>query len=103
MTVSDLWLFLTVQWVRLPCVILVFPDLTHFFVVDDQILKHLPFYPLDTILKMLNKILATVEFLESWQWVTFFLFPNLVKIICKQRIIDLQLSQVIICKTLEKR
>ena len=28
-TVSILWLFLTVHWVGLQCVIVVFPDLTH--------------------------------------------------------------------------
>ena len=29
MTVSVLWLFLTVPWFGLPCVIVVFPDHTH--------------------------------------------------------------------------
>ena len=30
-TINDLWLFLTVMWVGLQCVIVVFPDHTHYF------------------------------------------------------------------------
>ena len=32
-TVNVLWLFLTVQWVGLQCVIVVFPDHTHLFLL----------------------------------------------------------------------
>ena len=32
MTVSALWIFLTMPWVGLQCVIVVFPDYTHFLV-----------------------------------------------------------------------
>ena len=39
LTVNVLWLFLTVPWVGLPCVIVVFPDHTHFFSVWTQIRK----------------------------------------------------------------
>ena len=36
-TVNVLWLFLTVQWVGLPCVIMVFPDITHLLSnIDDE-------------------------------------------------------------------
>ena len=37
MTVSVLWLFLTVPWVDLRCVIVVFPDHTHSFCILDQL------------------------------------------------------------------
>ena len=30
-TVNDMWLFLTVSWAGLQCVIMLFPDHTHFF------------------------------------------------------------------------
>ena len=34
MTVSGLWLFLTLLWVGLQCVIVVFPDHAHFFLAS---------------------------------------------------------------------
>ena len=34
-TVGVLWLFLTVPWIGLQCVILVCPDDTHFFLIQD--------------------------------------------------------------------
>ena len=36
-TINVQWLFLAVQWVGLQCVIVVFPDHTHFFIVSNQI------------------------------------------------------------------
>ena len=35
-TVNVLWLFLTVPWVGLQCVIVVFPDRTHFLLKQHQ-------------------------------------------------------------------
>ena len=37
MTVSVLWLFLTVPWADLQCVIVVFPDHTHFLLICDTV------------------------------------------------------------------
>ena len=37
MTVGDLWLFLTVPWVGLRCVIMVFPDNTHLLFLWDTV------------------------------------------------------------------
>ena len=34
--VSVLWVFLMVPWVGLQCVIVLFPDHTHFFLTDSQ-------------------------------------------------------------------
>ena len=34
-TINDMWLFLTVPWVRLQCVIVVFADHTHLFFYTD--------------------------------------------------------------------
>ena len=36
MTVSVLWLFLTVPWVDLQCAVMVFPDHTHYFFIADN-------------------------------------------------------------------
>ena len=38
-TVNNLWLFLTVPWVGLQCVIVVFPDHTHLHLLDNSNLR----------------------------------------------------------------
>ena len=41
-TINFLWLFLTVSWVGLQYLIVVFPDHTHFFIIlNDHLKKHL--------------------------------------------------------------
>ena len=35
-TVNDMWLFRTVQWVGLQCVIVVFPDHTHLLFIQQM-------------------------------------------------------------------
>ena len=60
------------------------PDEIHY-----QMLKHLPDTFLETLLNIFNYIWTTGKFPDDWQYATIFLFPNLVKILRNQIIIDL--------------
>ena len=82
MTVSVLWLFLTVPWVGMQCVIVVFPDHTH-----------LLFFYICAFLIMVSKILHNVSILSYFSSFVYFwirtyyldisiLFGGFVSIIC---------------------